>query len=275
MSSDFTHRYGPVAVVTGASSGMGEHMARQLAAKGLDLVVCARRTDQLEALAAELGDAHDVAVRAVPVDLSDPEAPETVAEATNHLDVGLLVCNAGFGLKGLHHEQKRDRLDAMVAVNSTAPMHLARLFSPRLIDRGRGGILITSSIEGFFGYPYSAAYAASKAFSLVLGEGLWGELRPHGVDVLVIAPGSTETEALALQGIDSKQLPGLMAPADVARTALSQLGRRPVTIVGPVNKAGMAVLRATPLRARLRLVGWGMRRTLERSRAKLQGTDAN
>jgi short-subunit dehydrogenase len=268
VSSDFARRYGPVAVVTGASSGIGEQMARQLAAKGLDLVVCARRVEQLEALAAELGDAHGVAVRAVAVDLSEPGAPETVAEATNHLDVGLLVCNAGFGLKGLHHEQERDRLDAMVSVNSIAPMHLARLFSPRLIDRGRGGILITSSIEAFFGYPYSAAYAASKAFSLVLGESLWGELRPHGVDVLVIAPGSTDTNALALQGIDSKHLPGLMAPADVARVALSQLGHRPVTVVGPVNKVGMAALRVTPLRARLRLVGWGMKRTLERSHIK-------
>lgn len=269
MPADFKRRYGPVALVTGASSGIGEQMARQLAAKGLDLVVCGRRIDQLDSLASELGDLHGVAVRTVAVDLADAAAPEMLAEATNHLDVGLVVCNAGFGLKGLHHEQKADRLDAMVAVNSAAPMHLTRLFAPRLIDRGRGGILITSSMEGFFGYPYSAAYAATKAFSLVLGEGLWGELRPHGVDVLVVAPGSTDTDALTLQGIDSKQLPGLTAPADVARIALGQLGRRPVTIVGPVNKAGMAALRATPLRARLRLVGWGMKRTLERSQAKL------
>lgn len=265
VRSDFAARYGPWAVITGASSGIGEHMARRLSAAGLNVVVCARRLELLDALAEELRAAHGTEVRCVAVDLADPKSSDAIAKATAALDVGLLICNAGFGLKGLHHEQDPARLEDMVAVNSLSPMHLARLFTPRLVSRGRGGIVLTSSIEGFFGYPWSAAYAASKAFTMGLGESLWGELRPAGVDVLVVAPGATDTDALALQGIEAARLQGLMSPAEVAERALAQLGRRPLAVIGATNKVGMVVLKALPLSLRLRLVGWGMKRTIDRS----------
>lgn len=263
-ADEFRRRYGPVAVVTGASSGIGEAMARDLADRGLAVVLCARRAERLAALADEL-QAAGTAARVVPADLATPEGVRALLSAVADDDVGLLVSNAGFGLKGYHHEQDEARLEAMLALNSRAPMLLTRAVAERLVRRGRGGIVLTSSIEGFFGYPFSAAYAGTKAFTMALGEGLWGELTPRGVDVLVVAPGTTRTEAVTAQGIDIDLLPGVMSPAAVARQALDQLGHRPVTVTGAANRAAMAAVRLVPRRARLRLLGAGMRRTLERS----------
>lgn len=260
----FRERYGPAALVTGASSGIGEHLARGLAARGLDLVLCARRQDRLERLAGELrAGGRRVEVRAL--DLAAPGAVDELATACAGLDVGLVAANAGFGLKGYHHEQDATRLADMVAVNAVAPMQLCRALVPSLLERGRGGIMLTSSIEGFFGFPLSAAYSATKAFTMALGQGLWGELHPLGIDVLVVAPGSTDTEALPLQGVDTKTLVGVMTPASVAEAALDALGSRPVAVIGGVNRVGVAALRALPLRLRLAAVGRGLRRTLERS----------
>ena len=272
-TDQFRARYGPWALVTGASSGIGEHLARRLAARGLDLVVLARRKDRLEALAADLRAADGVEVEVLAVDLADPGFLDPVLAACDGKDVGLVVSNAGLGLKGLHVDQSVDRLDAMLAVNCRAPLVLARAFAPRLAERGAGGIMLLGSIEGFQGYPYSAAYAATKGFVHSLGEGLWGELRPKGVDVLVVAPGGTDTDILADQGIDKKALVGVMAPVDVAERAITHLGRGPLYVVGASNKALVTFLRVLPRRLALRAAGMGMRQTLERSarrRAKAQ-----
>jgi short-subunit dehydrogenase len=179
--------------------------------------------------------------------------------------VGLVVSNAGLGMKGPHAEADPDELDDLLAVNCRAPMLVARAFAPRLLARGRGGLVLVGSIEGFQGYPYSAAYAATKGFVHSLGEGLWGELHPQGVDVLVVAPGGTDTEILANQGIDKKTIVGLMEPGDVAERSLEHLGRGPVYVVGGSNKLLVGTLRVLPRRLALRAAGMGMRQTLARS----------
>lgn len=270
MSSDtsahaFRERYGPAAIVTGASSGIGAAFARALAARGLDLVITARRAALLEALAAELRTAHHVRVTVLGLDLAAADfLPQLVAAAEPH-DVGLVVSNAGFGLKGEHHELDAAALTAMVQVNALAPMLLAHAFTPRLIARGKGGILFTGSIESYMGFPWSSAYAASKAFVTVLGAGLWGELERRGVDVLVLSPGATDTDAPTLQGIDKTKIPGrIMAPAQVVDAALAQLGRKPVYIPGWQNRWLMRLLTALPHRTALRLAGKGIRDTLAR-----------
>ncbi|HXX91333.1 MAG TPA: SDR family oxidoreductase [Acidimicrobiales bacterium] len=264
-TDEFLARYGPWALVTGASSGIGEHLARRLAARGCNLVVAARRIERLEMLARDLRAVDRVEVEVLQLDLGEPRFLEHVMTACDDKDVGLIVSNAGLGLKGLHAEQSDERLDALLAVNCRAPMLLSRAFAPRLLARGRGGIVLVGSIEGFQGYPYSAAYAASKGFVHSLGEGLWGELAPGGVDVLVVAPGGTDTEILADQGIDKKALVGVMAPGDVAERAISHLGRGPVYVVGASNKALVGALRLMPRRLALRAAGAGMRQTLDRS----------
>jgi uncharacterized protein len=261
----FRLRYGPWALVTGASSGIGEHFARQLAARGFNVVVVARRTTLLDALASELTHAHGIEVKTLGADLSTVESVRQVAEACADKDIGLVVCNAGFGLKGEHSEQPPERIQSMVVLNCLVPALLAQSWSKTLATRGRGGLVFTGSLEGFVGFPYSSAYAASKAFVLSLGEGLSGELRRSGVDVLVVAPGPTDTDAPRLQGVDRSALIGLMTPADVAAQALSHLGKRPVFVPGALNRALVGTITTLPRRVSSRLVGWGMRRALERS----------
>lgn len=253
-------RYGPVAVVTGASSGIGRSFARQLAAQGLDLVLVARRIDRLEALAEELRSTHGRAVYVNGIDLSEPSAAQQILNATTDLDVGLVVSNAGFGLKGEHAANDPKVMTHMLMVNCNVPMLLAHGFIPRLRQRGRGGLLFTSSVEGLIGCPYSTAYSATKALVNSLGEGLWAELNPEGIDVLTICPGATDTEAAALQGIDPSTLQNVMSPDEVARLALDNLRNGPTLITSEHYRASFETLLSLPRRDALMAMARGMKR---------------
>lgn len=265
MTDDFKRRFGPWALVTGASSGIGEQFARQLAERGFDLVVTARRADLLDRLARELRARHGVQVEAVPADLAGSGFLDPILRACADRDVGLVVSNAGFGLKGALQSNDAAQLEAMLRVNCLAPTLLAHAFAPKLLARGRGGVLFTGSIEGFVAFPWSTAYAATKAYVTALGEGLFEEWRRGGVDVLVLAPGSTDTAAPVLQGFDRSQLVGLMSPGDVARQGLDHLGRAPVFIPGWMNRAMVGFLTRLPRRLGVRLAGAAMRTALTRS----------
>jgi short-subunit dehydrogenase len=246
--SDFSERYGPVALVTGASSGIGRSFARTLAARGLDVVLVARRVDRLEALSTQLASDHGVRATICGVDLTKADAAHAILEATAGHDIGLVVSNAGFGLKGEHAANNPQAVADMIAVNCTTPALLSRGFIPRLRARGRGGMILTSSVEGLIGCPYSAAYSASKGFVNNLGEALWAELSPEGVDVLTILPGATATEAAGLQGIDISQLENVMSPDDVARLALDALADGPTLITSDHYRAVFGHLLAMPRR---------------------------
>ena len=258
----FLAHYGPAALVTGASSGIGDAFARILAAAGFDLLLVARRADRLQALATELTAAHGVRVSVCAADLADPAAVDAIANAAQGLDIGLLVSNAGFGLKGAHQDNEPERMAALLQVNCAAPMQLTHRFLPALLERGRGGIILTSSVEGLMGIPFSAAYAASKAFTNSLGESLWGELQPAGIDVLALCPGSTDTEAHALQGIDPATLEGMMSPREVAELALLNLANGPLYIAGEQNKAMFDALLGMPRRDALRQMADNIRAVL-------------
>lgn len=267
QGAGFREHYGPWALVTGASSGIGEAFAREIASRGVNLVLVARRRDRLVRLARELQDAHSIEAIAVEADLCERDFLAPIEAACAGKDIGLVVSNAGFGLKGLHAEQDAERLDAMLAVNARAPMQLARAFAPGLTKRGRGGLLFTGSMEGFFGFPWSAAYSATKAFVLSLGESLWVELRAQGVDVLVLAPGATDTEALPSQGFRAEDLPGLLQPEEVARLALDRIRRGPAYVSGAMNRWSTRFLRLLPRSLAVRLAGATMRKTLGRASA--------
>jgi uncharacterized protein len=259
MSPDFRNRYGPVALVTGASSGIGRSFAERLAAVGLDLVLVARRVQRMESLAAHLQATHGIAVKVCPVDLADANAAERIVDATASLDIGLLVSNAGFALKGGHDTNDPRAMTEMLMVNCNAPMQLAHRFVPRLRKRGKGGIILTSSVEALIGCPYSAAYSASKAFVKSLGEALWGELTGEGIEVLAICPGATDTEALGRLGIDPATLPNVMSPDAVARLALENLGHGPVLITSEHYQATFERLLAMPRRDALTAMAAGMK----------------
>ncbi len=255
----FAHRYGPWAVVTGASSGIGAELARQLAGRGCNLLLVARRLERLRQLAEELKHQHGVETDTLALDLARSDFLESLLDASDRRDVGLVVCNAGLGAKGLHHETARAQIESVLSVNCRAVTLMAGAFLPKLIDRGRGGLLLTGSIEAAVGFPYSATYSASKAYVRAFGEALWSEARPAGVDVLVLAPGATDTEILPAQGIRPDKMTGLMSPQVVARGALEHLGKGPHYIPGVHNKAMVAVLGLLPRRLAVALAGKGMR----------------
>jgi hypothetical protein len=220
-------RYGGWAVVTGASAGIGAEFARQLAAAGLPCVLVARREERLRELARELEFAHGVETRVVVCDLASDDGPARLAETVSDLDVGVLVNNAGFGYAGRFENQEPARLREMVILNCVAPTVLTSLLLPSLRARGRGALVFTGSIAGRQPLPLHAVYAATKGFDLFLGEALWAELQGSGIDVLVLEPGSTESEFHDVAG----ELPHAGQPAnEVVRAALEALGGPPSLI---------------------------------------------
>ncbi len=264
---DFAERYGPTAVVTGASSGIGEQFAHLLAERGLDLILVARRADRIEALATELSTKHGVEVDALPLDLTQPDFLANLLAVCEGKDIGLVVSNAGSGPKGPLHENSSEEIEYTLDLNCRAPLLLAHRFVPQLLARGRGGILITGSIEGFQSFPYSATYSASKAFVRAFGEAIWEEYRGRGLDVLVLAPGSTDTELLANLGMDAEQMRA-MSPREVAELGLRHLGNGPNYIPGAMNRVLMSALHLLPRRLALRLAGQGMRSSIENARLR-------
>lgn len=237
--------YGPWALVTGASAGIGEAFARELAARGLNLVLTARRADRLEALAGDLSGAFSVQCRCVPMDLSRKGAAMALAGEISDLDVGLVVNNAGFGALGRFGTQDPGQLFQMIALNCTAPVLLTQVLLPRLRARERGAIVFLASVAGYQGSPYMACYSATKAFDLIFGEALARECQGSGVDVLVVSPGTTETEFQAVAGA----LPHRGDSAvSVVRQALGALGRKHTVVTGLAHKLQVTSERFFPRR---------------------------
>jgi short-subunit dehydrogenase len=263
--NDFCARYGPWAVVTGASSGIGDAFARQLASARLDLVLVARRRDRLERLRDELCAAHGIEVRVVELDLAREVAAAELATAIADLDVGLFVSNAGFGLKGAFLEIPLEEQLRMLTLNCRFPLEILHRVVPRLRARGRGGIIVVGSTAAFQGIPGSATYSATKAFDLLLAEAVAEEVRADGVDVLALLPGPTDTEGPRRTGVDPYKAPvAPMQPDAVARAGLRALGRRPVVIPGFANRLTALILRLVPRAFATRQAGRLVRRVLVR-----------
>ena len=249
---DFVDRYGPWALITGASAGLGAEYARQLAAKGLSLFLLARRTERLRTLACEIAQDHGVQVEILSLDLTAPGWRKKIAEEIGNREIGLLVNNAGFGITGHFLAMDADRLAEMARLNVETVTMLARDWLPPMVKRGRGGMVILASVAGYQPTPYMAAYGATKAYDLMLGESLAVELAPAGVDVLTVSPGSTDTEFHQVAGI-SRSAMGHTAKAEkVVAQSLSLLGRRPSFIHGWRNATMAFSGKVSPRR----LVAW-------------------
>jgi uncharacterized protein len=232
------HQFGPWAVVTGASSGLGREFADQLAAAGVNVVLVARRLTTLQDLGAALARRHGVDHRAVGVDLSDPGMLTPIAEATADLDVGLLVSNAGAALPGPFLGSDLQAQRAILRLNTAAHLGLSHHFGERLARRGRGGILLVSALGAIHGVPYLAHTAATKAYVTSLGAGLHIELAKLGVHVTVLHPGPTRTPVLAELGLDPDKMPiPPMTADDCVSEALRALARnRARCIPGRINR---------------------------------------
>ncbi len=255
----FCEKYGPVALVTGASSGIGAGFAEELAKRGLNLVLSARRVDRMEALKARLEAEHGVAVRIVASDFTRPDAASQLLGAIADLDLGLVVSNAGFGAKGWFEKIDPAVMADMLMVNCHAQMQLAHGALPHLKARGQGGLLLVSSVEGLMGGPFSTAYAATKALVVALGEGLWGESQGSGVDVLTLTPGATESEAAARQGFDPAKMQNVQPARECAALALDNLANGPTFCPNAHYRALFERMVAMPRQDALLAMAQGMR----------------
>jgi uncharacterized protein len=188
------------ALVTGASAGIGRAIARELAGRGHNLVLVARRKPRLQALADELADRHRIRAEVIACDLSKPASRGRLPGQVERLglDVSVLVNNAGFATGGAFYEADPDRELQQVRLLVEAVVALSSMFAPPMVQRGEGAILNVSSTAGMQPMPYSAGYSSAKAFSLSFSESLHYELRPHGVTVTVLAPGPVKTDFWAI-----------------------------------------------------------------------------
>ena len=246
----FAQKYGPWAVVAGASDGVGAAFAERIAAEGVNVVLLARRQSALDSVAARIGERTGAETRTLAVDLADAGATARIAEATDDLDVGLLVYCAGADPNFKPFlSQPVEVAEAMVQRNCVAPMRLCHHFAPAMVGRGRGGIVIFGSGAGLAGGPNMVAYGASKAFDMVFAEALWAELHDRGVDVLGLILGKTDTPALRTlehsrgQLATTDDIPSGAAPVtDVVNEAFDNIANGPTWIVGEDLRAATQMM---------------------------------
>ncbi|HKI73968.1 MAG TPA: SDR family NAD(P)-dependent oxidoreductase [Pseudomonadales bacterium] len=248
----FVDKYGPWALVAGASEGLGAAFAESLAKRNVNLILVARRGDLLNALAVKLSTGYGIEATTQPFDLADTaRLPEFIESLS--VPVGLLVYNAAFAPVGDFANIQTELLQRVVDINITAPLLMSRLLAPAMIARSRGGIILMSSLAGDQGSPRISAYAASKAFNAVLAEGLWGELRTQGVDVIASRAGAIRTPGYLAKG--TAEAPGTLDAAEVAEQTLSALGKAPSVVPGAINKLASFVLtRLAPRKAAISIM---------------------
>ena len=264
-------RFGPTALITGASDGIGRAFALQLAEQGFDLVLVARRGSVLQELALDLGTRFGVDVRVLAMDLSDPLAVPELMRQTETAPIGLVVAAAGFGSIGAFLD--RDVLSEvnMVDLNCRSVVELSFGFGQRMAAQGRGGLVLFGSLVGFNGAPLSATYAATKGFVQSFAEGIAAEMRPHGVSVLSVAPGPVGTGFAARAGMQMGQA---ATPEMVARGALAALGKRTTIRPGFLAKFLGWSLAMLPRWGRVQVMGVIMKGMIARDSAQKPSRDA-
>ncbi len=251
MSDNLLNRYGPWALVTGASSGIGRAFAYELAERKFNLVLVTRSKDVLEAIAIEIKSKFAVEVCVITADLGNSAGSRAVLDQVESMEIGLLVASAGFGGSGPFVEGDVLHDLDMIQVNCTACVELTHSLSQKMKGRKRGGVILLSSLLGWQGVPLSAIYAATKSFIQSFAEAIHIELKPDGVDVLAVAPGPVVTnfDRRANMTIEKGATPKI-----VAQQALTALGRRSTVVPGPLSKLLTYSLLALPRAVRVRIM---------------------
>ena len=237
----------PRALITGASSGIGEAFARQLAKRGHDLILVARRRERMEKLAAEVSEAHGVEAEVIEADLAEDSAVSAVEERLRRGDIDLLVNDAGFATRGefagLPLARELEELD----VNVRALMRLTHAALGPMVERGRGAVINVASVGAFQPVPHMATYAATKAFVLYFSEALHEEVKSKGVTVTCLCPGAVKTEFHQVADVDEGGMRGWMDADRVAQAALKAASaRRAITVPGALNVSLMAAVKLMP-----------------------------
>lgn len=260
---DIKARYGAVALVTGASSGIGESFATRLSELGLTVFAVARRGERLEALKQRAAQQDRGEIIPIVADLQEPAAAGQVLEgiSARGMHVDLLVNNAGFGRLGLLEEVSREEALGMVDLNCRAVVDLTWRCIAGMKKRGRGGVIILSSVVGTIPAPWFAVYSATKAFDLYFGEALYAECLGSGVDVVTVLPGLTRTEFQASSGMREYHSPYREA-SHVVDSSLAALGRKPIVVDGVFNKVMSHGSRLLPRGLLIKLSRFVMRKEL-------------
>jgi short-subunit dehydrogenase len=240
----FKEKYGEWALVTGASAGIGKAFARALASEGINLILAARREEELAKLKNELEPKHGIEVGIVPVDLSADDFLAVIDKKTGGRDIDILVNNAGFGTSGFFHEIDQARETAMIKVNCIVPVALTRRYLPAMLKKKRGAVVFLSSIAANQPAPLGITYAATKVFDLFIGEALHNELKGTGVSCLSVQPGATATEFQ--ETADYGFIKGSRTAEDVVRSAMKALGRKRTVVDGSGNKLLTWLARSLP-----------------------------
>jgi len=250
--NEFARRYGPYALVTGASEGIGQAIAEQLAKSGINVLLVARRIDKLNQLALQLEKKYGVLCPVVSADLSKSDEIEKMFRITDHLDIGLVVCNAGFGTAGNFLDSDLKTELNMLNVNCAAMTTMVHHLGNQLKARGGGGLILLSSILAMQGVPRSAHYAATKAYVHAFGEALQEEWKDKGVDLLIVAPGPVET---GFAERSKMQLGKAATPTVVALESLAALGHKKVIHPGWLAKLMAISLSTAPRWLRVQIMG--------------------
>lgn len=265
----FATKYGPWALVAGASDGVGAAFAEAVARSGINVVLLARRQAVLDQVAAEIESRTSAQTRTLAVDLAAPNAVEAIITATADLEIGMLVYCAGADADIMPFlDNTITAAELMVQRNCVVPIQLTHHYGQSMVQRGRGGIMILSSGAAFAGMPNMASYCATKAFDMIFSESLWCELKDKGVDALGVVLGETDTpslrrarEARGLAGPD-EPVPGSASPDEVVTAALAHLGRGPTCMAGKQVRRGARLIFPIPRGLLVRLMAWQSRHAI-------------
>ncbi len=243
FNTQFVAKYGPWALVTGASSGIGEALSTHLAIIGMNVVLSGRNKEKLWSLSDALEEEHGIITEVVVADIASTPEVYKVVEEVKHIPIGLFIASAGFGTSGHFKDTNLEKEMGMLKVNSLALMMMTHYFARKFAEQKRGGIILMSSIVGFQGVPNAAHYSATKAYVQSLGEGLYHELKPFGVDVLAAAPGPVRS---GFGQVADLKMDNALKPDDVASAILKALGKKHTVFPGLLTKILVSGLRTVP-----------------------------
>ena len=251
-------KYGQLALVAGASEGIGAAFARYLAACGIDLILVARRKESLEQFASLLRNEYHVQVHCVLCDLSDSNAPVQIQEIVAGKEINIMVYNAALSYIGPFEENSLDNHNAMVRANMITPMNLIHFLARPMLSRKKGAVILMSSLSGLQGSGFLAMYAATKAFNRILAESLWYEWKNKGVDVIACCAGATATPNFIRTNPEKKDFfaPKVQLPEEVVQECFKRLGKKPSFITGSGNKmASFMMQHVLPRKMAINIMG--------------------
>ena len=229
------NKYGPWAVVAGASEGLGLAFVRECAQAGINVVMVARRADLLEASSRDIREEYGVEVRTLQAELAKPGIVEEMRKVTDDIEVGLVIFNAAAANFKPFLEQSEEELLAAINLSCVGQSFILQHYGRKMVERGHGGLMLISSLAGSAGIPNMGAYSGAKAYTDKLGEALWAELKPKGVDVYVLVVGSTDTPRRRASG--AKNVPGIpvLTPEEVAAHGVNNIANGPLQVPPPLQ----------------------------------------